>query len=83
MIAVACLSLLALCLLVALIYRERAHDAERQILLDRVQVPEVAQAAAFARAIPPTPPLPDTDAEDDARFGRPLDALEFLDPETT
>ncbi len=60
-----------------------AEREERQQWADRVQVPEVAHAAAFARAIPPAPPLPDTDAEDDLRFGRPLDAIEFLDPEPT
>jgi hypothetical protein len=80
-IPVVCLTVVAVALLAALIYRELAHDRERVQLLDRIQVPEATHAAAFARALPPAPAIPNTDAEDDARFGRDLDDLEFLDPE--
>lgn len=76
-IAVVCLSFLALALVAALTFIDRANRRERQELVDRIQVPEVAQAAAFARALPQQPLLPDTDVEDDKAFGRPLDDLDF------
>lgn len=63
-----------LAVLVLFAVRERAHDAERRELTDRIQAPEAAHAAAFSRAIPETPPRHDTDAEDDRIFGRDITA---------
>jgi len=68
-VAVVALALLALALLATLIHRERAHDVERRELIDRIQAPEAARTAAFARAIDAVPPQPNTDQEDDERFG--------------
>lgn len=48
---VSLLCLLALALLAALIYRERANAAERQKLLDRIQAPESFQMAAVEAVI--------------------------------
>jgi hypothetical protein len=67
------LGLLALALVAALILRERAHDAERRELLDRIQNPDAARTAAFARQIGASPVIPNTDLEDDEKFGRVLD----------
>lgn len=79
MIPVICLSILALALVVALHLQTRAFDRERQVLLDRIQVPEVAAAAAYARALPDRPAALDTDAEDDRAYGRPLhDDFDFI-----
>ena len=75
--AVVAISLLAFALVAALTLLDRANRRERQELLDRIQTPEVAQAAAYARALPQQPVPPDTDAEDDKAFGRPLDDLDF------
>ena len=75
MIALVALSVLSLALLGALIYRERTHDFERRELIDRIQAPDAARAAAFSRAIGATPPEPNTDLVDDARYGRDLDDL--------
>ena len=75
MIALVALSVLSLALLGALIYRERTHDFERRELIDRIQAPDAARAAAFSRAIGAEPPEQNTDLVDDQRYGRDLDDL--------
>ena len=57
MIPVICTSLLALALLVALLFREWAFDRERQALLDRIQAPAAASAAAVERFLPAPEPV--------------------------
>lgn len=57
--AVVCLTLLATSLLGALIYREVAHDRERQGLLDRIQNPTAAHAAAAVQMLPPVERSPE------------------------
>ncbi len=49
------LGALALALLVALLYRERANAAERASLLDRIQSPESVQMAAIESVIASRP----------------------------
>lgn len=58
MISTVALTVLSLCLLGALIYRELAHDRERQGLLDRIQNPLAAQAAAATHMLPAPKPTP-------------------------
>lgn len=61
--SVVVLGLLAAALLVVLVVRERDHARERDGLLDRIQAPEAARAAAAARAFPATaPPVNDPDS---------------------
>lgn len=59
MIPIVALTLLALSLLGALIYRELAHDRERQGLLDRIQAPEAAHVAAAQQLLPQPEPAPE------------------------
>lgn len=73
MIPVVALSLLNLALLAVHVYLQRENARERRELLDRLTVPQAAEAAAFARAIGATPPGPDLDAEDDRLYGRVLE----------
>lgn len=71
---------LGVALLVVIVYgahRERENAKERRDLarvidamLDRIQAPDAAVHAAYLRAAPAHPKPPDTDAEDDAAFGR-------------
>jgi hypothetical protein len=52
--------------------RAKATDARFTEMLDRVTNPQAVEAAAFARAHNIDIPKPDTDAEDDAIYGRPV-----------
>jgi hypothetical protein len=71
-LGVVCLALIAL-----VIWREREHRAQLTEFADRLTAPDIAHAAAVARAFPPQPAPIDTDAEDDARFGAPLTGLDL------
>lgn len=71
-IALVILGLLCAALLAERAWERREAARERRELIDRITVPDAARAAAFARAIDAPPPRRDTDAEDDARFGREL-----------
>lgn len=55
-LAITALTVLALAELAVIYLRERAHDDERQGLLDRINAPQAAQIAATERLIPSPPP---------------------------
>ena len=80
-LAISVLGVLCVGLGALIAYRERAHDAERDRLLDRVQAPSVAQAAAAMRMMPAPPerePDPDvfiTPTDDDLLLDRQLDPI--------
>lgn len=72
-LAICALGVLCFALLAVLFLRERQHDSERAALLDRIASPQAAAAHAYQALAGVPPPLAeDTDAEDDARYGRDL-----------
>lgn len=77
--SVVVLGLLAAALLAVLVVRERDHARERDGLLDRIQAPEAARAAATARVLPSPVGVPVSDP-DDAPLGEalPVDPDLFL-----
>jgi hypothetical protein len=59
--------------------REKRNAEERRELIDRITIPEAAQAAAFHRALDDHDEHIDMDAEDDEKFGRVIsDDFDFL-----
>lgn len=72
-LAICALGVLCFALLAVLFLRERQHDTERAALLDRIAAPQAAAAHAYQTLAGVQPPMSeDTDAEDDARYGRDL-----------
>lgn len=72
-LAICALGVLCFALLAVLFLRERQHDTERAALLDRIAAPQAAAAHAYQTLAGVQPAMPeDTDAEDDARYGRDL-----------
>jgi len=57
-------SFLALALVAALIFQDRANRRERQALLDRIQAPDVARAAAVEALLAPAAREPEPDVYD-------------------
>lgn len=55
-LSICLLSLIALSLVATLIYREGAHDKEREGLMDRINAPRAAEIAATERLVGPPPP---------------------------